>query len=260
MAEKKSDPFWRLNNPIMWGVLATIAVIFFGVWAANQSVCQTDFWGSQSCGGSKWSAFLEAAPNEVGDTLAGFAGALAFVWLIVTVWLQATELREQRDEFEKMAKAQDAQLKLVSSQQEDVNQDAVLLGVMRRFQSLNENTVSYLAHPVGQPYSHVGGRISPRGANPQVVEFYQDLNKCLVKAVNRQHEGRLDLEESISRGFGGEKAQLLEALWYMEGLVKNKSSLSLAGNMHQSDMKLEHSAMLLREIVTILSQTEESKK
>lgn len=125
MAEKSRDPFWRRNNPIMWGVIATSAVIVFGVWAANQTVCQADFWSNQSCGGSKWSAFLEAAPNEVGDTLSGFAGALAFVWLIATVWLQGQELAAQREELKEqreatqdMANAQTEQVKLLKLQGE----------------------------------------------------------------------------------------------------------------------------------------------
>lgn len=36
--------------------------------------------------------------NEIGDSFAGFAGCLAFLWLIVTVLLQNTELRLQRKE------------------------------------------------------------------------------------------------------------------------------------------------------------------
>ncbi|WP_395540682.1 putative phage abortive infection protein [Neotabrizicola sp. sgz301269] len=42
--------------------------------------------------------FLDSPPNEIGDTLAGFAGALAFIWIVVTVWLQSHELSEQRKE------------------------------------------------------------------------------------------------------------------------------------------------------------------
>ncbi|MFY0659353.1 MAG: putative phage abortive infection protein [Shimia sp.] len=44
-----------------------------------------------------WS-FLTAPPNEIGDTLAGIAGALAFLWIIVTVMLQSKELAAQREE------------------------------------------------------------------------------------------------------------------------------------------------------------------
>ncbi len=81
-------------------------------------MCGFDFWGNRSCSGTKWSAFLAASPNEVGDTLAGFAGALAFVWLIATVVLQGQELREQRLEFEKMADAQAEQVKVLEKQRE----------------------------------------------------------------------------------------------------------------------------------------------
>lgn len=67
---------------------------------------------------SKWAYLLAASPNEIGDTLAGVAGALAFVWLVVTVSLQATELREQRKEFHKMAEAQQRQVEILSAQGE----------------------------------------------------------------------------------------------------------------------------------------------
>ncbi|MCI5095907.1 MAG: hypothetical protein MRY77_06310 [Rhodobacteraceae bacterium] len=116
MVEKAQDRFWRQNNPIMWGVLATASVVAFGAWTAAQPVCQTYFWFLRNCSGTKWAAFLDAGPNEVGDTLAGFAGALAFVWLISTVWLQGQELVAQRKElvlsraeYEKMVIAMEAQ-------------------------------------------------------------------------------------------------------------------------------------------------------
>lgn len=53
-------------------------------------------------------AFLLSPANEIGDTFAGIAGVLAFLWIIITVWLQSQELSEQRkvlseqkDEFQK---------------------------------------------------------------------------------------------------------------------------------------------------------------
>lgn len=38
------------------------------------------------------------ALNEIGDSFAGFASCLAFMWLVITVLLQKTELRLQREE------------------------------------------------------------------------------------------------------------------------------------------------------------------
>ncbi|KIC16637.1 hypothetical protein GC1_10355 [Leisingera sp. ANG1] len=43
-------------------------------------------------------ALITSPPNEIGDTFAGVAGVLAFLWIIVTVWLQSQELAEQRKE------------------------------------------------------------------------------------------------------------------------------------------------------------------
>jgi len=123
VTEETHETFWRRNNPIMWGVLATVSVFVCGMLAAFQPVCQTNFWGSQACGENKWVYFLKAAPNEVGDTLAGFAGGLAFVWLIATVWLQGqelaaqrVELKEQRKATQDMARAQHEQVKLLQVQ------------------------------------------------------------------------------------------------------------------------------------------------
>lgn len=66
-----------------------------------------------SSGGAGWEfkfwTLIKSPPNEIGDTLAGIAGALAFLWIIVTVQLQATELREQREEFKRIAEAQGQQ-------------------------------------------------------------------------------------------------------------------------------------------------------
>ncbi|MCK8464274.1 hypothetical protein MUY35_10465 [Aliiroseovarius sp. S1339] len=116
MNERGTEKKLIVQSPMFWAVVATLAVFGFGLWAANQEVCAVDFWGTQSCSGTKWHAFLNASPNEVGDTLAGFAGALAFVWLIATVVLQGQELREQRQEFEKMADAQSKQVELLIHQ------------------------------------------------------------------------------------------------------------------------------------------------
>lgn len=53
-----------------------------------------------SADGWEWRilAFLTSPPNGIGDTLAGLAGVLAFMWIIITVWLQSQELSAQRKE------------------------------------------------------------------------------------------------------------------------------------------------------------------
>ena len=115
MAEKSSRAFWRLQNPIMWACLVTLAFVGLILCFGLASTCNEVLFPKGDCP-PKWRHLLVAPPNEVGDTLAGLAGVLAFVWLIATVLLQATELREQREEFERMADAQSAQAILVERQ------------------------------------------------------------------------------------------------------------------------------------------------
>ncbi|MFV1602045.1 MULTISPECIES: hypothetical protein [unclassified Phaeobacter] len=115
MAEKSPRAFWRLQNPIMWACLVTLTFVCLILWFGLASTCNEILFPKGDCP-PKWRHLLVAPPNEVGDTLAGLAGVLAFVWLIATVLLQATELREQREEFERMADAQSEQVKLLQKQ------------------------------------------------------------------------------------------------------------------------------------------------
>lgn len=48
-------------------------------------------------------------PNELGDTLAGFAGVLAFFWLVLGYYQQGKELRETRKEVSMQREALDSQ-------------------------------------------------------------------------------------------------------------------------------------------------------
>lgn len=113
MAKARPKPIF-MDLPFLVGLFLTIlvAVVFFASLLFGE-VCNY----LQGCV-SKWTYLQTAPPNEIGDTLAGFAGTLAFVWLVVTVWLQATELREQRAEFKKMADAQSTQVEILLKQGE----------------------------------------------------------------------------------------------------------------------------------------------
>lgn len=83
----------RTPKPVIWGWVLTGGVLLFGGVLGFIPTCDS----AGDCQ-SKFAAFWSAPPNEIGDTLAGFAGALAFVWIIVTVMLQSKELKAQREE------------------------------------------------------------------------------------------------------------------------------------------------------------------
>lgn len=96
-----------------------------------------------SSGGAGWElkiwTLIKSRPNEIGDTLAGIAGTLAFLWIIVTVQLQSRELKAQREELElareeyrRMANAQNEQVAILQKQSE------VYVGERERLKFANE--------------------------------------------------------------------------------------------------------------------------
>jgi hypothetical protein len=82
--------------PWLWiGGGLTLGIACLAYWVAQSQICVWS--GSPPLGCiTRWDYFLQSPPNEIGDSLAGFAGALAFVWLISTVGLQSQELAAQR--------------------------------------------------------------------------------------------------------------------------------------------------------------------
>lgn len=113
MREEESNIGW-LRNPITWGIFLTFLlgclVVYLGF------MLGTD-------GKPRYVEFLNGQPNTIGDTLAGIFAPLAFIWIVVTVFLQSHELREQRKELSfsreelKLAReAQEAQLQVMQKQ------------------------------------------------------------------------------------------------------------------------------------------------
>ncbi|MCI2394309.1 hypothetical protein [Aliiroseovarius sediminis] len=110
MSESNEKKIWR-EPAFLVGIGLTVLVL-------GGFACTLFVWPMNDEYATKWDYIKKAQPNEIGDTLAGVAGTLAFVWIVVTVWLQATELREQRQEFSRMATAQEAQTSVLEKQKE----------------------------------------------------------------------------------------------------------------------------------------------
>jgi len=101
-----------LLNPIAWGIfLSTLVLVLVG-WLGGRK---------NSVGETAYSRFMELDPNAMGDTLAGIFASLAFIWIVVTVFLQSAELAEQRKELtltrEELRLARQAQEKQVEAAQ-----------------------------------------------------------------------------------------------------------------------------------------------
>jgi hypothetical protein len=106
-----------------WEPTDTGWVLTIGVIVLVESLALPEQCYSDGCR-SKLDDFLRLKPSEMGDTLAGLFSALAFIWIIVTVFMQSRELREQRKEFREqrlatqhMARAMAAQAKIFEAEQ-----------------------------------------------------------------------------------------------------------------------------------------------
>ncbi|WP_430465071.1 hypothetical protein [Tabrizicola sp.] len=120
MSSEEETPKWR--TPTNFGIALTLIVFLGFIAMARQRNCVLLPTEVLECR-TNWARFLDAPPNEMGDTLAGFAGVLAFVWIIITVSIQGYELHAQRKELEltrrelKLArKAQEKQLEVMQKQ------------------------------------------------------------------------------------------------------------------------------------------------
>jgi hypothetical protein len=78
------------------GFIATLIFAAFCYYLGVMDYCVV-VGGIEDCT-SNFQKFLHSSPNEKGDTLAGLAGSLAFLWIIITVLLQSKELKLQRIE------------------------------------------------------------------------------------------------------------------------------------------------------------------
>jgi hypothetical protein len=108
-AEKRPS---RIKNPIFWGLLLTAVLAFIVVVLALTA---------GPSGKVRLVEFGTLDSNEIGDTLAGIFAPLAFIWIVVTVFLQSQELAEQRRELsltrEELRLAREAQEKMVEAAQ-----------------------------------------------------------------------------------------------------------------------------------------------
>lgn len=107
----------KTQQRIVWGIalVLTAVIIGFAFYTLSGNVCPYD-WCTSSL-----NRFLSSNPNEIGDTLAGFFGAGAFVWVVAAVILQSIELSMQREEFKNMVEEQKSQAEALKDQVKAMN-------------------------------------------------------------------------------------------------------------------------------------------
>lgn len=121
------------------------------IFAAFLPACYQSTSGYTACP-TKLFYLKQSTPNELGDTLAGFAGALAFIWIVVTVAMQSLELKAQREELaltreemsgqriatQEMARAMAAQASIFEDEKQHRLEDRTAELVEQKLQALGE--------------------------------------------------------------------------------------------------------------------------
>ncbi|MBY5971450.1 hypothetical protein KUV28_03800 [Ferrimonas balearica] len=114
MKPETKDPGQKFT-PIWFGILGSLAVFLFILWLAVQPAPKE--------AGTRAAEFWSLPLNSMGDALAGLAASLAFLWLIVTAFIQKNELKEQRraleaqrEELELARAVQNKQLQAMETQ------------------------------------------------------------------------------------------------------------------------------------------------
>jgi hypothetical protein len=160
--------FWRFGNPIMWACLATMGFIALIVWFGLAPTCNGDLFPKGDCP-PKWRHLYAAPPNEVGDTLAGLAGVLAFIWLIATVLLQSVELGEQRRvlalQKEEMEEQRAATQEIARANAEQVKISELQYEIYR--DEREQRNQAYAQSQVQELCSHIHGALVELFTSPQ---------------------------------------------------------------------------------------------
>ena len=228
------------NSPWVFGIVLTLGVLYLGYYSSSLPACYENTKGIINCP-TKWFYLKQSTPNELGDTLAGFAGTMAFIWIIVTVALQAAELSEQRAELtdqrkatEKMALALEAQAKIETTRIEWEEQKTFdelfeqrLLGLNRVLLSFREHEHTWVLEKsvsVGRDKATKISLISDGSASmvfddiTDVVETHFERLSQIRQAVN---EGKISIKPHVEKRF----FILIEKL---KGLIQNQTSASRA--------------------------------
>ncbi len=225
MTGEEYGGFWRLRNPILWGLVATAFVLALAAASAVLPVCSENFLGIRKCEANKWSYFLKATPNELGDTLAGFAGALAFVWLITTVWLQAQELSAQRQEL-KLARKESEKMAAALEAQADIFRD-------EKRQRLEDRN----AHHVNQLLEALGDRITRVNEDQSRHQLYW-VYEYTARTVPQRGEPQLMLQR--------------RKLFFFAGLDKGPLD-ALLKSAAKSANTFKHTLLIENEFTTLIS-------
>ncbi|WP_299888337.1 hypothetical protein [uncultured Ruegeria sp.] len=273
MTETDRPGFWRLGNPILWACIATVGFAGLITWFGLAPTCSGDFFPKGECP-PKWRHLYAAPPNEVGDTLAGLAGVLAFIWLIATVLLQSVELgeqrrvlalqkeemKEQREATQEMARSLSAQAKIFEGEARQREEDRVEALFNENLRSLIVEINEASAKGLGWHFSN-DVFFDDLNSNGEVHSYYlgdqRNADKTIDEAIidlRRRLRGTYPhlwelLHTSVDYKLPGRTNLVADLIPKIEFLLAMEKALSPPQRERLSRMRLHEIKFELRKLV-----------
>jgi uncharacterized membrane protein YciS (DUF1049 family) len=255
--------FVRYTNPVVWGLCLTILLGLLVAFLAVQL-------GPD--GSNQFSTFLSSPPNAIGDTLAGIFAPLAFIWIVVTVFLQSQELREQRAELSltrqelKLAReAQEKQLAVMQIQADifaDEKRQRDEVAADAHVNELVESLVDefskgdfaslrwyFSSKDDAKNYDASGSWFEARGYWPKNVENHELFFAETVSHLNRELDKAIELARTMPVVVPpGERTMLKCALSLISSIDKQYPALSVAKQVKIDRLKILQLPVLLHKM------------
>lgn len=243
----------RLDAYLKTGIWATVAVFGFVIVVGGFEHCPD---GVVTNCPNKFQLLLQAPPNEVGDTLAGFAGTLAFLWIIVTVMLQSKELAAQRQELS-LSRKESAKMASALKDQADIFKDEkkqraeiaakevfenLLLRLGRSLDVLAELKVFWSWEEADGSFSHNLVAWRQEDQEERIREFCHSLDGAWRFFVQEENEKEFNKKPSIHGIF----EYLIRELKSIEEVVPK---LSEAQQIRAIDLGLYYAADNLSDLI-----------
>lgn len=112
MSSRRTSVF-RNNRPFQVGLILSAILL-----VAVISILLTETCPPASRCQPRWQELWNGPTNQIGDSLSGVGSVFAFIWLVMTAWMQSIELtrqreelRAQRDEWRRVSDAQELQVR-----------------------------------------------------------------------------------------------------------------------------------------------------
>ncbi len=201
--------------PIWTGLAMFAAATILIVWYFAQETYVDDYFGPPYSVGkvTNWEVFRSSSPHEVGTTVAGVTGALALIFLAVSVLFQVRGFELQRLQLNELRN--ENRLRFEENQKHALNErvrelELKLKRVLQEYPALGVQIKSF----VKVDHSSDGERYFER-IEPHVCAAYKEISE-------REIEKKLLVPPNTIKGYVIDLIELIQAIYRIDGLAEDQ--------------------------------------